>query len=92
MVARSAAFLEFVRSQPCVGCMAPPRNDAHHWGARGVGIKTEDYRTVPLCRMCHQTFHQQGRVGPFDRDRTRFEFLRAQVDLLVRWNIEQDGA
>jgi hypothetical protein len=72
--------------------MASPPNDAHHWGAHGMGIKTEDYRTVPLCRMCHQTFHQHGRAGPFDRDRTRFEFLRAQVDLLVRWNIEQDEA
>lgn len=91
MTIRNEAYLAYVRSQPCVGCMAPPQNDAHHWGSHGTGIKTDDYRTVPLCRMCHQTFHQKGSVGPFDRTITKIEFMRAQVDLLVRWLVLKDA-
>lgn len=77
--ARSPAYLAYVRTHPCCLCGATPPSDAHHWGRRGVGQKTDDYRTVPLCRGCHDHVHAQGPGKAVER------LLRVQVDLLVAW-------
>jgi hypothetical protein len=82
---RSSAYLRYVRQQACVGCGAPAPSDPHHWGARGMGQKTDDYRTVPLCRRCHDHFHQGGWIPPHNALETRLLLLKAQVDLLVAW-------
>ncbi len=85
-MARSAAYLAFVRAEPCCVCSAPAPSDPHHFGPRGVGQKTDDFRTVPLCRRCHDDFHACGLV-PRDQTRaaTEHRFYSVQVTLLVRW-------
>lgn len=54
---RSEAYLDFIRHKPCILCGSPPKSDPHHQGYRGLGQKTDDTRTVPLCRKCHREFH-----------------------------------
>lgn len=55
--ARAPHYLAFVRELPCARCGSGPC-DPHHWGPRGVGQKTDDYRVVPLCRPCHLAAHR----------------------------------
>jgi hypothetical protein len=61
--ARSKEYLEFIRRRAClVGCAAPV--EAHHVNEKGkaaTGKKTSDFRTVPLCRICHDSYHFLGR-------------------------------
>lgn len=83
---RSATYLEFVAAHPCRACDAKPPSDAHHWGpTRGLGLKVSDVRTVPLCRRCHDHFHDHGHLYALDARTTREAFLRWQVDLLEEW-------
>lgn len=50
--------LNRLKSLPCVQCHAPPPSDPCHanWGefGKGMGIKSDDLYTIPLCRACHQ--------------------------------------
>lgn len=80
---RNAGYLDYVRDQPCCSCGAPAPSDPHHWGTRGMGIKADDYCTLPLCRGCHNTWHQHQHVGHLGRTETERLFLRVQRDLLV---------
>lgn len=53
---RSAKYLKFIRSKPCVIC-GNPNTVPHHirrlyWMA-GMGIKPHDYVTIPLCDSHH---------------------------------------
>lgn len=69
---RSAHYLSFVRSYPCVGCgTIRKKREAMHIGPHGMGQKACDLQTAPGCRDCHQQLHRIGRV--------RFEMLH-EVD------------
>jgi len=61
---RSPKYLAWIRSFRCVVCDAPAPSHAHHYGrgreAGGMGLKPDDYRTVPLCWRCHGEYHQKG--------------------------------
>jgi len=89
---RDDEYLAFVRRQPCMQCGRTHLGvDAHHYGPRGTGQKTSDYRTVPLCSGpdgCHAHFHQHGVVPKFALDehgheRTVAWFHEEQVRLLL---------
>lgn len=85
---RDRGYLVYVREHPCCACTAPAPSDPHHYGPRGMGQKTDDYRTVPLCRGCHDCFHQHGFVARFEAEAdavqlTRVLFLQTQVDLMI---------
>jgi len=82
---RLEGFLAFVRVRACMFCQAPGPSDPHHYGPRGLGQKTDDLRTVPLCRRCHDHFHAAGYVAPFTKAETVERILREQVQLLVDW-------
>lgn len=82
---REAAYLDFVRSHPCTFCHTPGPSDAHHWGHRGVGQKTSDYRTLPLCRKHHDYYHHHGRFPAMDALTTKLAQQAAQLDLLIAW-------
>lgn len=58
-------YLNFVRALPCVSCGKPPKSDAHHCWPRGRRKKTaqNDFLSLPLCRKCHQDYHQYGHDG-----------------------------
>lgn len=80
---RSAVYLAHVRERSCCICGKPGPSDPHHYGPRGMGQKTDDLRTVPLCRGCHDAFHATGACPPYDATETALEFYRAQVDALI---------
>lgn len=86
---RSTQYLAYVRQQPCCSCATPGPSDPHHWAPTGrgggMGLKCDDLRTVPLCRVCHDSWHQHGCLPGRSVDESREMFLVAQVDLLVAW-------
>lgn len=93
---RSERYLAFVRKQSCAGCSAPGPSDPHHWalkgrGRGGMGMKVDDYRVVPLCRKCHDDFHQRGTLEFETVVTTRIRFLAAQTDNLIRWIEHLEG-
>lgn len=51
------ARFDRLKSLPCVQCHAPPPSDPCHanWAefGKGMGIKSGDEYTIPLCRPCH---------------------------------------
>jgi non-ribosomal peptide synthetase component F len=51
--ARAEHYLAFVREMTCGLCGAPALSEPHHYGPRALGQKTDDYRTAPVCRRCH---------------------------------------
>lgn len=59
--ARAPSYLAWVGEQDCALCRAPAPSEAHHYGPRGVGQKTDDYRCVPVCRRCHERAHAHPR-------------------------------
>ncbi len=62
---RSAKYLAYVKTLPCVACVAPA-DDAHHLSGignlSGMGMKPPDWATLPLCRGHHTSFHALGRL------------------------------
>ena len=85
---RSRAYLDFVRSKPCMvaRCAAKPPSDPHHWaGSRGMSQKVDDTRTVPLCRIHHDELHATGRLPGLDAIGTRIFLLDRQVALLTEY-------
>lgn len=93
------AFLDFVRSFPCLACRTQVRIEAHHWGKRGKSQLCSDFETVPLCHSCHvEKWHGEPRGlpgrsrkewrGVFRRVseslRQLFESLRAKPKTTVR--------
>jgi hypothetical protein len=71
-----------VRALPCCACgVVPPDGcDPHHTTVgRGLGKKSSDFETIPMCRGCHDDFHVvRGRFREMKRERRR-EWQRAQV-------------
>jgi len=60
---RSEKYLNFVRSQCCCVCLAPPRSEAHHFRTSfnsGVGMKSSDTYCLPLCSDHHKELHRTG--------------------------------
>lgn len=77
--ARAPHYLAYVRQQTCAFCGADPPNSAHHEGPRGMGQKTDDYRTIPLCVKCHHEYH----LGSSNISRS--EINKFLVNVLVRY-------
>lgn len=67
------AHLAFVRTLFCAGCGGKPPNDPHHDTAgRGMGQKADDKRAFPMCRCCHDEFHDgRGQFDGWSKDRRR---------------------
>lgn len=85
--ARSEHYKAWIRTLPCCVCgMRAPSEHSHH-GARGMGQKTDDYRSVPLCRYDHESWHKHGHFARpgMDTRRASEEFVAATaLTLLVR--------
>ncbi len=77
--------MAFVREWPCCSCTAPGPSDPHHFGSRGMGQKTDDFRCVPLCRRCHDIFHDTNALPALDKASTKLFLLQRQVDTLVAY-------
>lgn len=90
--ARDETYLTFVRAHPCMGCGSRRRVEAHHWARiRALAKKVDDYRTVPLCRDCHDEAHTTGSLQAWTPKQTKFWFLVSQNELLVEWAIRMKG-
>jgi hypothetical protein len=68
---RSEEYLQFIREQACLVCGTSPC-DPHHLNFKGnqsggMGLKTSDYRTIPLCRIHHNEYHNVGKITFADR-------------------------
>ena len=87
--ARSERYLAFVRTKPCLITGRPGPSSAHHHGPRGMGEKTDDYRTIPLCHEVHMAFHA-GRCPEL----TDEVAAAAMVELLLEYgrSIGEDSA
>lgn len=71
---RSEAWLAAVRKLPCVCCKRDgPSEAAHRNEGKGMGIKTDDCYTVPLCHWCHQSFDQGVGFGTKHEKRVMFD-------------------
>jgi len=56
-------YLDFIRSQPCIGCGRSPA-EPHHLQARGQReSKRNDFTAVPVTRDCHEIFERLGITG-----------------------------
>lgn len=69
----SPTHLKFIRTLPCCICGAV-RVEAHHllrpWeGERGMGMKSGDQNTIPLCPTHHRLLHNTGDELRFFRER-----------------------
>lgn len=60
-----ARHLALVRQLPCLSCDADPTREAAHLRLgvpKGMGLKSDDRWTVPLCHDCHMEQHSVGEV------------------------------
>jgi hypothetical protein len=61
---RSAAYLAWIRTQPCLVCGRTRWIEAAHTGLRGLGQKSSDTSAIPLCASHHRTgkdsYHRLG--------------------------------
>ena len=104
---RSRAYLDTVRAKPCCVCGADGPSDPHHigpLGSHGMGQQCADYYTVPLCRRCHDAWHDHRPFHVPERTFARCTFAAhtiehsaalpifhtAQRDLMAEW-IERGG-
>ncbi len=57
----SEKYLAWVRQQNCIRCGAPAPSEPHHIKSighfSGTGMKAVDLFTMPVCRRCHVTIH-----------------------------------
>ena len=84
---KDPAYLEYIRTRPCIICGIQHRSDPHHirnTQLTGVALKAPDWTCMPLCRNCHATIaHGTGFKNalkwiPIDR----LDFLRV---CYIRW-------
>ena len=86
---RSEAYLRHVRSFRCCMWQHMPSHHcsgdvvAHHHGPRGMGEKTDDSRTVPLCDGAHREFHDRGTIGDWTRAALDATFAAEMSQMLV---------
>lgn len=57
-----------------------------------MGIKTDDYHTVPLCPEHHGEFHQRGQVGSLTPSETQAEMWRAVASMTRARLLASEGA
>lgn len=80
---RDESWLRFLRTLPCAHCLRMPPSEAHHSTASRFSLarKSSDHDAFPLCRKCHQDFHDaKGDFRDWNKDQRR-TWQRAKSDL-----------
>ena len=56
---KNKKYLEAVTKLPCYMCGTSPVQ-AHHkiGGVKGMGLKSPDTESIPLCQACHMRIHK----------------------------------
>jgi hypothetical protein len=84
---RSAPYLRYVASQPCLVCFRPDVQ-AHHLTfaqPKARGLKASDEFTVPLCVACHMSLHLHGDERKW-WDRFKIDPLAVAKKLWAAWH------
>ncbi len=63
MAGEDPHYTDWVHRQPCHQCKRQAGCDAHHRTGAGMGLRSHDHASFPLCRWCHTAFHAGS--GPF---------------------------
>lgn len=71
MAGEDKTYSEWIRSQPCAMCAAPPPSEQHHKCGAGMAQRAHDWYSMPLCQRCH---HERIHGGMPKADRRAFEF------------------
>jgi len=85
---RDVNYLDHVRKQFCCACYASGPSDPHHWAGKeekATGRKVSDYRTVPLCRRCHDYYHATRAIPNASMIDTKLHFLTVQTRMSVSY-------
>ena len=86
---KNKKYLQWVASLPCIFCATPQGVQAHHLrvmvlGA-GVGRKTPDIFTLPVCYKCHEDCHN-GTHPKEDQMRWCLQTIgRALKEEMIQW-------
>ncbi len=82
---RSEKWRRAVASLPCACCLKEGESQAAHRNeGKGMGLKTSDAFTIPLCPACHREF-DQGSRWTRERKREMFDaWLISTIDKLAR--------
>ena len=83
---RDPAYLNYIRSQPCIICGLQKRSHAHHVKIGrliGIGLKPEDFRAIPLCPEHHlEGAHKYGNA--WLEENLKFITSRFSIDEFTR--------
>lgn len=91
---RDEAWLRFLRSLPCAHCLRMPPSEAHHStaGRFSLARKNSDHEAFPLCRQCHQDFHDaKGDFRTWTKEQRR-TWQRVKTDLYRPSREERKGS
>ncbi len=62
--ARNPRYLRWIRTLPCAVCRTTRQIEAAHTGPHGIGQKSSDLSTIPLCAKHHRdgndSYHKLG--------------------------------
>ena len=59
-MSKNQVNIKLIRTLHCSVCSHPPPSDCHHFKSKGAGGKDNLDNLMPLCRKCHNHFHQIG--------------------------------
>ncbi len=80
---RDENYLEYVRSLKCLVLNCNNKAEAHHTGRHGIGIKSDDYRAVPLCRKHHTELTAPGKGRRWFEDYYGIDFQEQVIRCLI---------
>ena len=87
----SKKYLEYIKEKPCLVCGKMPV-DPHHMEAVGMGGANrdgfKDYSCVPLCRIHHSEYHQNG-IHKFE-EKYQVNLWKDAFNLLRRYLIAKE--
>jgi hypothetical protein len=95
--ARNERYLMFIRRHGCCACGSTRNVEAAHTGPHGLGQKSADAATIPLCFHCHRgdvdSLHN---VGPeqFARDHALNvpQLIAGYQAAFIAFQIRREGA
>ncbi len=87
---RSRDYLEFIRGFACLVCGNTPVESCHT-GPHGLGTKSDDFRSVPLCADHHRGPTGLDRLGPASFERLYAIDIKEQVIRHMKLFMEHHG-
>jgi len=91
---RCPEYREWTRQQVCANVDPEHHNldaEPHHYGPRGMGQKAPDWYMVPLCRKCHQHFHDTGTLPGDSHDQLKLHMKAWVAENFLSWLETKEG-